>query len=496
MTFGQQIQQLRKDKGYSQDKLAGMLYVTRQSVSQWENDRAMPSIDLLLKLSQIFDISVDELLGREEEAAPICSADVLCSPKEIAQAASFKFRSTIALLFSVALAVIAANAIKMSIYPAIYKGLPFYYTFSSVINSVLIIAALAVSITVLFIRRKLFQKRATVFAGGLAEQADFFSDSLLLYSADGTSTSFFYANLRRIYENDNFLYITLPNKQTVIFTKEALGEACEPLMLLLRGQKSYGKKLLVHQQKRQLNVKTAKLLQTLNNVLFVLCIAGAPVMISIRTKLMTNDTMPGVLRWMLYLLPWVLAIGAVILGVLECIRHIQAKRLIFGGVASLTFLCVLCVITNVFLPVYQFNQRPMSADEFCSVMEEHNMTVSEANMENPDDFLWECYKAVSEDGNITVTFMHFQEEPRWGSIRAARGAYDRYKSTEIAKTNEANVFYGSDLILNAYLTVKSNNNRFFYLSQNCYTVICISSEGDRVDEVNCIFSDYLMEMPY
>jgi transcriptional regulator with XRE-family HTH domain len=64
MTFGQQLKALRQNKGLSQDTLAGMLFVTRQSVSQWENDRAMPSVDLLVKLSGIFEISVDELLGK------------------------------------------------------------------------------------------------------------------------------------------------------------------------------------------------------------------------------------------------------------------------------------------------------------------------------------------------------------------------------------------------------------------------------------------------
>jgi transcriptional regulator with XRE-family HTH domain len=42
MTFGKKLQSLRKEKGLSQDALANQLYVTRQSVSQWENDRTMP----------------------------------------------------------------------------------------------------------------------------------------------------------------------------------------------------------------------------------------------------------------------------------------------------------------------------------------------------------------------------------------------------------------------------------------------------------------------
>ena len=80
MTFGQNLQQHRKDKGLSQEALANQLFVTRQSVSQWENDRTMPSVDLLLKLSDIFGTTVDALLGKPETESipqPISSVNIL-----------------------------------------------------------------------------------------------------------------------------------------------------------------------------------------------------------------------------------------------------------------------------------------------------------------------------------------------------------------------------------------------------------------------------------
>ncbi len=61
-TFGQRLQTLRKQNDLSQETLAKLLYVTRQSISLWENDKAMPSIDLLMRLGSIFSVSVDELL--------------------------------------------------------------------------------------------------------------------------------------------------------------------------------------------------------------------------------------------------------------------------------------------------------------------------------------------------------------------------------------------------------------------------------------------------
>lgn len=62
ITFGQKLQGLRKQNDLSQETLAKLLYVTRQSISLWENDKAMPSIDLLMRIGSIFSVSVDDLL--------------------------------------------------------------------------------------------------------------------------------------------------------------------------------------------------------------------------------------------------------------------------------------------------------------------------------------------------------------------------------------------------------------------------------------------------
>lgn len=64
-TFGQRLSRIRKEKGFTQNEIADKVGVTSQAVSKWENDLASPDIDILLKLSEIFDISVDELLGKE-----------------------------------------------------------------------------------------------------------------------------------------------------------------------------------------------------------------------------------------------------------------------------------------------------------------------------------------------------------------------------------------------------------------------------------------------
>lgn len=66
MTIGQRIAELRKQNGLSQEALGEALGVTRQSISKWESDAALPEIEKLVAMSRLFQISVGALLGVEE----------------------------------------------------------------------------------------------------------------------------------------------------------------------------------------------------------------------------------------------------------------------------------------------------------------------------------------------------------------------------------------------------------------------------------------------
>ncbi|MEG2288822.1 MAG: helix-turn-helix transcriptional regulator [Clostridium sp.] len=62
MNFGEKLQKIRKDKGLSQEQLAGLLNVSRQAVSKWESGQTYPELDKLITLSDLFNISLDELV--------------------------------------------------------------------------------------------------------------------------------------------------------------------------------------------------------------------------------------------------------------------------------------------------------------------------------------------------------------------------------------------------------------------------------------------------
>ena len=62
MNFGQQIKDLRKKEGLTREQFALKLNVRRQAVSNWENDKNLPNLELLILMSSVFSISLDHLI--------------------------------------------------------------------------------------------------------------------------------------------------------------------------------------------------------------------------------------------------------------------------------------------------------------------------------------------------------------------------------------------------------------------------------------------------
>lgn len=80
MNLGEKIYTLRNEKNLSQGNLADMLDVSRQSVSKWENNIAVPDLDKIIKLSEIFGVTVDELVKENSETVLPKSDSVSTKP--------------------------------------------------------------------------------------------------------------------------------------------------------------------------------------------------------------------------------------------------------------------------------------------------------------------------------------------------------------------------------------------------------------------------------
>lgn len=77
LNFGNNIKQLRLKRGLSQEKLAERLGVVPQSVSKWERNEGYPDITFLLPLAEFFEVSLDELMGRDREKKEATISEIL-----------------------------------------------------------------------------------------------------------------------------------------------------------------------------------------------------------------------------------------------------------------------------------------------------------------------------------------------------------------------------------------------------------------------------------
>jgi len=80
MSFGENLSRLRRARGLNQEDLAAQVQVSRQAISKWENDDAMPDLPKLLAVADALEISLDELCGREAYAAAPAAAEPAAVP--------------------------------------------------------------------------------------------------------------------------------------------------------------------------------------------------------------------------------------------------------------------------------------------------------------------------------------------------------------------------------------------------------------------------------
>ena len=78
--LSERIHELRMRQGYTQVSLAKKLGVSKQAVSNWENGNIQPSIDMLIRIADLFSVTTDYLLGREY----VLQADLRRLPPEVA----------------------------------------------------------------------------------------------------------------------------------------------------------------------------------------------------------------------------------------------------------------------------------------------------------------------------------------------------------------------------------------------------------------------------
>ena len=119
MELGKQIKKYRIENELSQEDLANKIYVTRQSISNWENDKTYPDVNSLVLLSEIFQVSIDELI----------KGDLNKMKETIKKEEILKFNQY-GLIFTVLLIVSIVSILPLTMLLGYYGLIPWIFIYS------------------------------------------------------------------------------------------------------------------------------------------------------------------------------------------------------------------------------------------------------------------------------------------------------------------------------------------------------------------------------
>ena len=122
MTLGEKIAKQRKELNYTQEQLADILGVSRQSISKWESDIAYPETDKLIELGKLFDCSMDYLLKEDviekngAQASGFTEKVEEISRKVMTEKNTGKAKKILKIIGIILAAVLAVDIISMILY--------------------------------------------------------------------------------------------------------------------------------------------------------------------------------------------------------------------------------------------------------------------------------------------------------------------------------------------------------------------------------------------
>lgn len=115
MTFGEKLSKMRKEYNYTQEQLADMLGVSRQSVSKWESDIAYPETDKLIEIGKLFDCSMDYLLKENITEKSGAIANVFAE-KVMTDKNKIKLKKVLKIIGIILAVALAIDVISMIVY--------------------------------------------------------------------------------------------------------------------------------------------------------------------------------------------------------------------------------------------------------------------------------------------------------------------------------------------------------------------------------------------
>ncbi len=247
MTFGKRLQALRNSLGLSQEALAEKLNVSEADIVNFENEKTMPSVDVLIKMSGIFSISIDELLGNapaeEKPIAKFVTNNTKRFVKNAIKDENYILNTTLLVLdvIFIYLGIALVWFLNLNFDEVNNTAIPnfVFILFYGAMFGAIVCGLTAAYVTVKILQSRRAKKYLTLLDSSTTEMQVFKYYIMLTYIKDGNTSylKIFNNEIVKLTDSDEYLILYLANGKYFIVDKtnaEGFPDAIAQYMLINR----------------------------------------------------------------------------------------------------------------------------------------------------------------------------------------------------------------------------------------------------------------------
>lgn len=483
MTLGQNLQNLRNLKGFSQDDIAAMLSVSVQNVIQWEADETMPSIDILVKLSQIFGVSVDEILGNTQGnnfERPIAKAKIVTDKKEIYKIFNFKFLNSLSVLSSVIVLILVL--LLASTLFKLYNKTPL----TSVVDLIRVFiypaVILIIDIILLVIKNSTKSTAGNVPEGNLL----FYSNFSTIQHTDGSAHNIQYSSVKKVYELDYYLVLLFADRSLICIKKDKAEGYINYAISILRSQCRFKNYIVTRTgNKAKFSQGGLYAIKAIITWLTAFVIGSIYLSLVIWGFMAASSYLKdyNFVSTICCYLPALIPLAALIFGIVVCCKKVKSNRLIISSAIMLFFTLI---YSSLFAMIPIILNSPMGNQSFEAVMKKQGLIVSNITTQRTENYLEKCYVAENKTGDYEIYCLEFDSSSSFGYTYAL----DFYNDKKEEFKEKHHVYYYDDSNENSYKSYYTgyDEDEYFVICQNDTTVTYACVDFEYGDEIKDIFS--------
>lgn len=201
------------------------------------------------------------------------------------------------------------------------------------------------------------------------------------------------------------------------------------------------------------------------------------------TRNLSNDKF---VNSILFYLPVLIPLTALIIGIVVFCKKVKSKRLI---IASAIILFFTLMYSSIFAMMPTLSISPVKPQSFVSEMEENNFSIDDITTSRTENYLEKCYVATSPTGDYEIYCLEFDSSPSYGLTYAT----DFYSKTQREYIINEHFYSSNNYQVNSYrkFFIGENSDKYFIIYIYDTTVIYTCSDSEYKEEIKDSLSNYI-----